>query len=76
MTSGCPNKLEKKAQANYDKQGNEKHQMSKEEKAQQKKRCYLCRERGHMANSCFLGNNSKLIIIDANIMLRKDGYSY
>ena len=34
LASGCPNKLEKKAQANNDKQGNEKHQMNKEEKAQ------------------------------------------
>ena len=41
---GCPNKLEKKDQANIEKQGNEKHQMSKEEKAQQKRRCYLCRK--------------------------------
>ena len=65
----------KKAQANYEKQGNEKHQMSKKEKAQQKRRCYLCRERGHMAYSCPLGNNSKLISIDANIVLRKDGNS-
>ena len=73
LASGCPNKLEKKAQANYEKQGNKKHQMSKEEKAQQKRRCYLCRERGHMAYSCPLGNNSKPISIDANIMLRKDG---
>jgi len=47
--------------------------MSKEEKAQQKRRCYLCREKGHMAYSCPLGNNSKPISIDANIMLRKDG---
>jgi hypothetical protein len=49
--------------------------MSKKEKAQQKRRCYLCRKRGHMANSCPLGNNSKPISIDANIMLRKDGNS-
>ena len=47
--------------------------MSKEEKAQQKRRCYLCRERGHMAYSCPLGNNSKPISIDANIIVRKDG---
>ena len=47
--------------------------MSTEEKAQQKRRCYLCRERGHMAHSCPLGNNSKPISIDANIILRKDG---
>jgi hypothetical protein len=73
LASGCPNKLEKKAQANNEKQGNEKHQMSKEGKAQQKRRCYLCREKGHMAYSCPLGNNSKPISIDAHIMLRKDG---
>ena len=34
LASGCPSKLEKKAQANKEKQGNEKHHMSKEEKAQ------------------------------------------
>jgi hypothetical protein len=33
LASGCPNKLEKKAQANKKKQDNEKHHMSKEEKA-------------------------------------------
>ena len=44
-----------------------------EKKAQQKRRCYLCREKGHMAYSCPLGTNSKPISIDANIMLRKDG---
>ena len=71
LASGCPNKFEKKAQANNEKQGNEKHQMSKEEKAQQKRRCYLCREKGHMAYSCPLGNNSKPISINANIMLKR-----
>ena len=54
------NKLEKKAQANKEKQGNEKHRMSKEEKAQSKRKCYSCQERGHMSNSCPLGNTSKL----------------
>ena len=54
-------------------QGNEKHHMSKEEKAQAKRKCYSCRERRHMANLCPLGNNSKPISIDANSMLRKDG---
>ena len=29
LASGCPNKLEKKAQANNEKEGNEKHQISK-----------------------------------------------
>ncbi|WVZ83041.1 hypothetical protein U9M48_030226, partial [Paspalum notatum var. saurae] len=52
LASGCPNKLENKAQVSNEKQGNEEHQMSNEEKAQQKRRCYLCRERGHMAHSC------------------------
>ncbi|KAG2633836.1 hypothetical protein PVAP13_2NG232903 [Panicum virgatum] len=75
LASGCPNKLEKKVQANNHKQGNEKHQMSKEEKAQRKRRCYLYWESGHMAYSCLLGKNSKPISIDANIVLRKDGNS-
>jgi hypothetical protein len=73
LASGCPNKLEKKAQANKKKQGNEKHHMSKEEKAQLKRKCYSCRERGHMANSCPLGNNSKPISIVDNNIIRKDG---
>ena len=30
QASGCSNKLEKKAQANKEKQGNDKHHMSKE----------------------------------------------
>ena len=30
LASGCPNKLEKKAQANMEKQGNKKHHTSKE----------------------------------------------
>ena len=47
--------------------------MGKEEKAQSKRKCYSCRKRGHMANSCPLGNTPKSISIDANIMLRKDG---
>jgi hypothetical protein len=47
--------------------------MSNEEKAQLKRRCYSCRERGHMAHSCPLGKTSKPISIDANNMLRKDG---
>jgi len=54
-------------------QGNEKQHMSKEEKAQSKRSCYLCRERGHMAHSCPLGNRSKPILIDNHNMLRKDG---
>ena len=47
--------------------------MSKEERAQSKRNCYSCRERGHMANSCPLGNTSKPISIDD--LLRKDGNS-
>ena len=73
LALGCPNKLEKKAQANKEKQGNEKHNMSKEEKAQAKRKCYSCRERGHMANSCPLGNTPKPILINNDSMLRKDG---
>jgi hypothetical protein len=46
--------------------------MSNEEKAQSKRKCYSCRERGHMAHSCPLSNNSKPISIDDNIVLRKD----
>ena len=72
LASGCPNKLEKKTQVNNEKQGNEKHQMSKKEKAQFKRKCYSCRERGHMTYSCPLGNDFKPISIDANIILRKD----
>ncbi|KAG0537576.1 hypothetical protein BDA96_03G160300 [Sorghum bicolor] len=73
FASRCPTKLEKKAQATLKRQGNEKQHMSKEEKAQSKRSCYLCRERGHMAYSCPLGNNPKPISIDDNTMLRKDG---
>ena len=71
FASRCPTKLEKKAQATHERQGNEKHHMSKKEKAQSKRMCYSCRERGHMDNSCPLGNNSKPILI-VNNMLRKD----
>jgi hypothetical protein len=73
FVSGCPTKLEKKAQATHKRQGIEKQHMSKEEKAHSKRSCYLCRERGHMAHSCPLGNDSKPISIDDNIVLRKDG---
>jgi len=69
----CPTKLEKKAQATLKRQGNEKQHMSKEEKAQSKRSCYLCWERRHMAYSCPLGNSSKPISIDNHNMLRKDG---
>jgi hypothetical protein len=73
FASRCPTKLEKKAQATHERQGNKKQHMSKEEKAQSKRVCYSCQERGHMANSCSLGNTPKPISIDANTMLRKDG---
>jgi hypothetical protein len=46
--------------------------MSKEEKTQSKRVYYSCRKKGHMANSCPLGNNSKPILIINNNMLRKD----
>jgi hypothetical protein len=61
------------AQAKEKRQGNGKHNMSKVEKAQAKRMCYSCRERGHMAHSCPLCNNSKPISIYDNIVLRKDG---
>ena len=73
LALGCPNKLEKKAQANKEKQGNEKDNISKEEKAQAKRKCYSCRERGHMAHSCPLGNTPKPILINDDSMLRKGG---
>jgi hypothetical protein len=73
FSSRCPTKLEKKAQVTHERQGNGKHHMSKEEKAQSKRKCYSYRERGHMAHSCLLGNNSKPISIDDNDVLRKDG---
>jgi hypothetical protein len=47
--------------------------MSMEEKVQSKRECYSCQEKGHMAKSCPLGNNSKTISIVDNIVLRKDG---
>ena len=72
LASGCPNKLEKKAQANKEKQGNEKHNMSKEEKAQSKRKCCSCRERRYMAHSCPLSNTPKPISIDDDSILRKD----
>jgi hypothetical protein len=73
FASGCPTKLEKKAQATHERQGIEKQHMSKEEKAHSKRSCYLCRKRGHMARSCPLGNVSKPISIDNTNMLRKNG---
>jgi hypothetical protein len=72
FASGCPTKLEKKAQATHERLGNEKHIMSNEEKAQAKRMCYSCRERGHMAHSCPLCENSKPSSIDDTNMLRKD----
>ena len=47
--------------------------MSKEEKAQSKRKCYSCWERGHMAHSCPLGDISKPTSIVDNNVLRKDG---
>jgi hypothetical protein len=42
-------------------------------KTQSKRKCYSCRERGHMAYSCLLGNTPKPISIDDDSILRKDG---
>ena len=47
FASRCPIKLEKKAQATHERQSNEEHHMSKEEKAQSKRKCYSYREREH-----------------------------
>jgi hypothetical protein len=46
--------------------------MSKEGKAQPKRRCYSCQEMGHMAYSCPLGKTSRPISIVDNDVLRKD----
>jgi hypothetical protein len=73
FTLEYPTKLEKMAQAKEKRQGNEKQHMSKEEKAQSKRVCYSCRERGHIADSCPLGNTSKPISIVDNNVLRKNG---
>jgi hypothetical protein len=73
FASECPTKLEKKGQAIHERQGNEKHNISKEEKSQAKRMRYSCQKRGHMAHLCPLGNNSKPISIDDNIVLKKDG---
>jgi hypothetical protein len=73
FASRCPTKIENKIQAKLKRQGNEKQHIRKEEKVQSKRVCYSCWERGHMANSCPLGNNSKPISINDDIMLRKDG---
>jgi hypothetical protein len=47
--------------------------MSKKEKAQAKRMCYSYWDKGHMAHSCPLGNDSKLISIDGTNVLRSDG---
>jgi hypothetical protein len=47
FASRYPTKLEKKAQATHERQGNGKHHTSKEEKAQSKRKCHSCRERTH-----------------------------
>ena len=73
FVSRCSTKLEKKTQATHERQGNEKQYKSKEEKALTKRNCYSYRKRGHMANSCPLGNISNPISIIDNNMLRKDG---
>ena len=47
----CPTKIEKKGKTTHERQGNEEHHMSKEEKAQLKRKCYSYRESRHMAHS-------------------------
>ena len=47
--------------------------MSKEEKAQAKRKYYSYRKRGHMAYLCPLGNTPKPISINDDSMLRKGG---
>ena len=39
FASRCPTKLEKKAQATHEREGNAEHHMSKEENAQSKRKC-------------------------------------
>ena len=68
FASKCRTKFEEKAQATHERQGNEKQHMSKEEKAQSKRSCYLCWKRGHIDHSCPLSKNSKHISIDGNIV--------
>jgi hypothetical protein len=65
--------LKRRLKKNEKRQDNVKQNLRKKEKAQTKRTSYTCRERGPMANSCPLGNNSKPILIHNNIMLRKDG---
>ena len=69
FASRYPTKIEKKAQATHERQGNKKHTMSKEEKAQAKRKYYSCRKMGHMAHSCPLGNTPKPISIDDDLYL-------
>jgi hypothetical protein len=69
----CPTKLEKKAQAIYERQDNGKHHMSKEEKTQSKRKCYSYWKRGHMSHSFPLGNTPKPISFNDDSMLRKNG---
>jgi hypothetical protein len=71
FASECPTNLERMAQAKEKRQGNEKHHMSKEEKVQAKRMCYSYRERGHIAHSCLLGNDSKPISIDDIMCLER-----
>ena len=42
------------------------------EKKVKSRRCYLCREKGHLASSCTSGNVSNPIIIDDVYSLGKD----
>ena len=46
------------------------------EKKVKSRRCYLCREKGHLASSCTSGNLSNPIIIDDIYSLGKDKVGY
>ena len=48
--------------------------MSKEEKAQSKRKCYSYRESRHMTHSCPLGNTPKPTSIGNDSMLRKGAW--
>jgi hypothetical protein len=70
FVSKCTNKL-KKDQTIEKREDNMKQNLRKKEKTQSKTYYYTCQKRGHMVNSCSLGNNYKPILYDTNIVLIK-----